>query len=104
MGSTSKIFGLPQDFEYDHSPGLARWLLNAFHKEDLLQDRLLHEAFIHEEGLKAVQRDLIRKAIREERPWKAAIDLDATVVESQKQEAYFASHNLNNPDPECLVH
>jgi hypothetical protein len=76
------------------SPEAARWFLNAFHKEEFLQDRLLHEAFIPEEtelleGLKAVQRDLIRKAIREEQPWKATIDLDATVVESQKQEAYF---------------
>ena len=76
------------------SPEAARWFLNVFHKEELLQDRLPHEAFIPEEtelleGLKAIQRDLIWKATREEQPWKATIDLDATVVETQKQEAYF---------------
>jgi hypothetical protein len=76
------------------SPEAARRFLNVFHEEELLQDRLPHEAFIPEEtecleGLQAVQRDLIRKATREEQPWKATIDLDATVIESQKQEAYF---------------
>jgi len=72
----------------------ARWFLNSFHEEDLLQGRLPHQAFIPEEtellsGLKEVERDLIRKATREEQPWKATIDLDATVIESQKREAYF---------------
>jgi hypothetical protein len=72
----------------------ARWFLNAFHREELLRGRLPHEAFIPEEtelldGLKAVQRDLIRKATLKEQPWKATIDLDATIVESQKREAYF---------------
>jgi len=71
-----------------------RWFLNAFHEEQLLEGRRPHEAFIPEEtglleGLKSVQRDLIRKASREEQPWKATIDLDATVIESQKREAYF---------------
>jgi hypothetical protein len=72
----------------------ARWFLNAFHEDELLQGRLPHQAFIPEEtewlnGLKEVGRDLIRKATREEPPWKATIDLDATVIESQKREAYF---------------
>jgi len=75
------------------SPEAGRWFLNMFHEEELLQGRLPHQAFIPEEtelleGLKAVQRDLIRKATREEQPWKATIDLDATVLESQKREAY----------------
>jgi len=39
--------------------------------------------------LQSVQRDLIRKATRQEQSWKATIDLDATVIESQKREAYF---------------
>ena len=51
----------------------ARWFLNAFHDEELLQGQLPHEAFIPEEtellnGLKEVERDLIRKATREEQP------------------------------------
>ena len=76
------------------SPEAARWFLNAFHEEELLQGRLPHQAFIPEEtewlkGLAAVQRDLIRKATREEQPWKATIDLDATVIESHKREAYW---------------
>jgi hypothetical protein len=77
------------------SPEAARWFLNAFHKEELLEGRLPHQAFIPEEtelleGLRSVQRDLIRKATREEQPWKVTIDLDATVIESQKREAYFS--------------
>jgi hypothetical protein len=76
------------------SPESARWFLNAFHEEDPLQGRLPHEAFIPEEtellkGLKAVAGDLIGKAVRERRPWKATIDLDATVIESHKREAYW---------------
>ena len=72
----------------------ARWFLNAFHEETFLEGRRPHEAFIPEQtgGLKAlqsVQRELIRKATRGEQPWRATIDLDATVIESQKREAYF---------------
>jgi len=72
----------------------ARWFLNAFNEEELLEGRRPHEAFIPEEtgwleGLQSVQRDLIRKATRQEQSWKATIDLDATVIESQKREAYF---------------
>ena len=40
-------------------------------------------------GLKVVRREMIQKSTREEGPWKATIDLDAVIVESQKQEAYF---------------
>jgi len=76
------------------SPEAARHFLNAFHEEEFLQSRLPHQAFIPEEtewleGLAAGQRDLIQKAILEEQPWKATIDLDATVIESHKQQAYW---------------
>ena len=76
------------------SPEAARYFLNAFHEEELLQGRLPHQAFIPQEteGLKRlaiVQRDLIKKATLQEQPWKATIDLDATVIESHKQQAYW---------------
>jgi hypothetical protein len=76
------------------SPEAVRCFLNAFHEEELLQGRLPHQAFIPEEtewleGLAAVQRDLIQKATLKEQPWKATIDLDATVIESHKQQAYW---------------
>ena len=75
------------------SPEAIRYFLNAFHEEELLQGRLPHRAFIPEEtvllrGLAAVNRDLIRKAIHQEAPWKATLDLDATVIESHKRQAY----------------
>ena len=76
------------------SPEAARWFLNAFHEEELLSGRFPQKAFIPEEtenlkGLKVVRREMIQKATRKEGPWKATIDLDAVIVESQKQEAYF---------------
>jgi hypothetical protein len=76
------------------SPEAARCFLNGFHEEERLEGRVPHEAFIPEEteGLKrlaAVQRDLIKKALQKEQPWKATIDLDATVIESHKQQAYW---------------
>ena len=75
------------------SPEAVRCFLNAFHEEEFLRGRLPHQAFIPEEtqwleSLGAVQRDLIRKATLREQPWKATIDLDATVIESHKREAY----------------
>lgn len=75
------------------SPEAVRYFLNPFHEDDLLAGRLPHRAFIPEEtallkGLGAVQRELIGKATREEPPWKATIDLDATVIESHKQQAH----------------
>jgi len=74
------------------SPEAARWFLNGFHEEQLLQGRVPHEAFIPEEtmllqGLRAVSRDLLRKAASGDSPWKATIDLDASVIESHKREA-----------------
>jgi len=76
------------------SPEAARYFLNAFHEEGPLEARLPHQAFIPEEtsllrGLGAVQKDLIRKAAMGDQPWKATIDLDATVIESDKQQAYM---------------
>ena len=76
------------------SPEAVRHFLNVFHEEKLLQGRLPHQAFIPGEtewleGLAAVQRDLIKKASLKEQPWKATIDLDATVIESHKQQAYW---------------
>ncbi|HSB07525.1 MAG TPA: IS1380 family transposase [Thermodesulfobacteriota bacterium] len=75
------------------SPEAARFFLNAFHEEELLGDRLPHQAFIPEEtmllqGLRQVSRDLAWKAVSGDAPWKATIDLDASVIESQKREAY----------------
>jgi len=76
------------------SPEAARWFLHAFHDEKLLSGRVPEKAFIPEEtvelkGLGEVQKDLIRKATRKEGPWKATIDLDAVIIESQKEEAFF---------------
>jgi hypothetical protein len=75
------------------SPEAIRHFLNVFHDEELLEGRLPHQAFIPEEtelleGLETVQRELVGKATREEPPWMATIDLDATVIESHKREAY----------------
>jgi hypothetical protein len=74
------------------SPEAARFFLNAFHQEEALAGQIPHQAFIPEEtqllmGLGEVNRDLIRKATRREAPWKATIDIDATVMESDKREA-----------------
>lgn len=76
------------------SPEAARCFLNAFHEEDLLEGRLAHQAFIPEETerlkrLSVVQKDLVKKATLQEQPWKATIDLDATIIESHKQQAYW---------------
>lgn len=40
------------------------------------------------EELEPVQKELIRKATREKPPWKVTINLDATVIESYKHQAY----------------
>ena len=74
------------------SPEAARFFLNAFHQEEALVGQIPHQAFIPEEtqllmGLGEVNRDLIRKATRREAPWKATVDIDATVMESDKREA-----------------
>jgi hypothetical protein len=75
------------------SPEAVRFFLNAFHEEELLEGRLPHQAFIPEEtrllqGLRQVSRDLTWKAVSGDAPWKATIDLDASVIESHKREAY----------------
>jgi Transposase DDE domain group 1 len=72
----------------------ARWFLNAFHEEEGLEGRLEHKGFIPDEtallqGLAGVNRDLVGKAVRQEAPWRATIDLDSTLIESHKREAYM---------------
>lgn len=72
----------------------ARFFANAFHEEERLLGRVPHEAFIPEEteglqGLEEVNRDLIRKAVLREAPWKATIDMDALIIESDKREAFY---------------
>ena len=76
------------------SPEAARFFLHAFHEDEALQGWISHQAFIPEEteflqGLGHVNRDLIRKATIQEPPWKATIDWDATVIESDKREAEY---------------
>jgi hypothetical protein len=76
------------------SPEAARFFVNAFHEEEKLGGRLPHEAFIPEEGeclqgLEKVNRDLIRKATVRDQPWRATIDIDALVIESDKREALY---------------
>jgi hypothetical protein len=72
----------------------ARWFLNAFHEEEALEERVANKGFIPEEtvllqGVAALNRELIRKAVGQEAPWKATIDLDSTLIESHKREAYM---------------
>lgn len=72
----------------------ARYFVNAFHEEERLRGRRAHEAFLPEEteglqGLEKVHRDLIRKATLRDGPWKATIDMDALVIESDKREAFY---------------
>jgi hypothetical protein len=76
------------------SPEAARWFLNAFHEEEALEERVAHQGFIPEEtallqGVARVNRELVRKAVGQEAPWKATIDLDSTLIESHKREAYM---------------
>jgi hypothetical protein len=76
------------------SPESARFFVNAFHEEEALQGRVPHAAFIPEEtewlqGLENVNRDLIRKATLQDPSWQATIDIDASVIESDKREALY---------------
>jgi len=76
------------------SPEAARFFLKAFHEEEGLEGRVPHQAFIPEEtelleGLAEVTRDLMGKATRQQAPWKATIDMDALVIESDKREAEY---------------
>lgn len=69
-----------------------RFFLYAFHDEQLLAERPLEGAFIAEEskplkGLWEVNRGVVLKASRGERPKEATIDQDATVIESHKEES-----------------
>lgn len=76
------------------SPESARFFANAFHEEERLLGRLPHEAFIPKDteglqGLEKVNGDLIRKAVLREAPWKATLDIDALIIESDKREAFY---------------
>jgi len=69
-----------------------RFFLYAFHDEKLLEGRPKEGAFIAEEGkplkgLWEVNRGVVLKASRGERPKEATIDQDATVIESHKEES-----------------
>ncbi len=69
-----------------------RFFLYAFHDEGLLEGRPSEGAFIAEEskplkGLWEVNRGVVLKASRGERPKQATIDQDATVIESHKEES-----------------
>ncbi|MBM4332566.1 MAG: hypothetical protein FJ117_15350 [Deltaproteobacteria bacterium] len=76
------------------SPESARFFVNAFHEEERLQGRIPREAFIPEEtewlqGLEKVNRYLTYKATLREAPWRATIDMDALIIESDKREAFY---------------
>jgi predicted secreted acid phosphatase len=76
------------------SPESARFFGNAFHEEEKLRARVPQEAFLPEEttwlqGLEKVNRNLVHKATLGKAPWQATIDIDATVIESDKQEALY---------------
>lgn len=69
-----------------------RFFLYAFHDEKLLAQRPLEGAFIAEEteplkGLWEVNREVVLKASRGEKPKEATVDQDATVVESHKEQS-----------------
>ena len=69
-----------------------RFFLYAFHDEKLLAGRPLEGAFIAEEteplkGLWEVNREVVLKASRGDKPKVATIDQDATVIESHKEES-----------------
>src|SRR4030065_567855 len=71
-----------------------RFFLYAFHDEKLLEQRPLEGAFIAEEteplkGLWEVNREVVLKASRGDKPKVATIDQDATVVESHKEEIWW---------------
>jgi hypothetical protein len=76
------------------SPESARFFVNAFHEEETLRGRVSHEAFIPQETeglgeLEKVEQDLVRRATLQSAPWKATIDMDASVIESDKREAFY---------------
>jgi hypothetical protein len=76
------------------SPEAARFFLNAFHEDELLEEKRDHEAFIPQEpqalrDLLPLNQAVIQKTTRKEQPWRATLDLDATVIESDKREACY---------------
>ncbi len=76
------------------SPEAARFFLNAFHEDEPLEGRREHEAFIPQEtqalrDLLPLNGGVIQKATGKEQPWRATLDLDATVIESDKREACY---------------
>ncbi len=71
-----------------------RFFLNAFQEDQLLEGKRDHEAFLPQEAqglrdLRALNRGVLQKATAKEQPWRATLDVDATVVESDKREACY---------------
>lgn len=71
-----------------------RFFLYAFHDEELLKQRPLEGAYIAEEtkpfkGLWEVNREIVLKASRGEKPKVATVDQDATVIESHKEQSQW---------------
>ncbi len=69
-----------------------RFFLNRFHDEGVVAVRVLHTAFIPEEtaglvGLGAVQRALLEAVQKRVPVQRATLDVDATVIASEKREA-----------------
>jgi len=86
------------------SPEAARYFLNAFCDEEHLSDRPEEGAFIPDEtellrGLGEVNKDLIRKAVKGKDVRKVTIDLDATIVESNKREAFWTYNGVKGYQP-----
>jgi hypothetical protein len=74
------------------SPDALHDFLGAFHDESLMASRTPEGAWIAPEsaaleGLHRVQVGLLRRGVAGERPPVATLDLDATIVESRRQEA-----------------
>ncbi len=74
------------------SPDALHAFLAAFHDESVLEQRPAEGAWIPEEtaalqALHVVNRHLVHRAVAGRTPRQATLDLDATVIESQKREA-----------------
>jgi len=91
----SADLGLTRMWERRRTPSAEslRSFLNRFHDEDAVGARVPHTAFVPKEsqslkGLGAVQRRLLA-AIQKRSPTKglATLDVDATIIESEKREA-----------------
>jgi hypothetical protein len=83
-----------------------RFFLYGFHDEKLLGDRPEEGAFIAREseplaGLWEVNREVVLKASRGEKPKQATIDQDATVVESHKEQSQMTY--LGEPGYQPLI-